>query len=216
MATGGREHWERIFTEKGEEQVSWFQARPGPSLELIARAGLAREARIIDVGGGASRLVDALLDEGYRDLTVLDLSAAALERVRVRLGGRAAGVSFVVADAAAWAPDGQYDLWHDRAAFHFLTEPAQRQGYRAALSAALRAGGQAILGTFAADGPERCSGLPVVRYAPEALAAELGPGFRLAESLRDEHRTPGGNVQAFQFCRFVALAPAATGVGQLG
>lgn len=205
MAPGGREHWERIFTEKGEEQVSWFQARPGPSLGLIARAGLGHDARIIDVGGGASRLVDALLAEGYRQLTVLDLSAAALERVRARLGEAAAGVRLLVADATAWSPDGTYDLWHDRAAFHFLTEPAQRAGYRAALAAALRPGGQAIIATFAADGPERCSGLPVVRYAPEALAAELGPGFRLEESLRDEHRTPGGNVQAFQFCRFVAL-----------
>lgn len=198
-----RAHWEDVHRQREEDEVSWFQATPATSLALIARTGAARAARIVDVGGGASRLVDALLDAGYEHVTVLDVAAAALERAQRRLGARAAAVSWDVADATAWQPGGEYDVWHDRAAFHFLVRAEDRAAYRAVLLSALPAGGHAIVATFAPDGPERCSGLPVARYDAEALAAELGPAFTLVESLREDHRTPGGKVQRFQWSRFV-------------
>jgi SAM-dependent methyltransferase len=199
----GREHWDAVYASKSPDEVSWYQSRPETSAGLIARAQRGIEPGIIDVGGGASRLVDLLLDAGYRRLTVLDLSSVALEKARARLGGRSSLVTWLVEDVTTWTPGGPFDIWHDRAVFHFLVEPAQRASYVAAMTAALRPGGQAILGTFASDGPERCSGLPVARYEPDTLAAELGPGFRLAESLREDHLTPSGKVQRFQFSRFV-------------
>jgi ubiquinone/menaquinone biosynthesis C-methylase UbiE len=198
-----RRHWERVYVEKAEQEVSWFQEVPAISMRLVAATGVGPDARIVDVGGGASRLVDALLVDGYGRLTVLDLAAPALERARQRLGSRAASVSWVAADVTSWRPDGTFDVWHDRAVFHFLVRPEERAAYRSALLRALRAGGHAIVATFAADGPERCSGLPVARYDPDALAVELGPELRLVESLREEHRTPGGKVQRFQYSRFV-------------
>jgi ubiquinone/menaquinone biosynthesis C-methylase UbiE len=198
-----REHWESVYAGKAEDQVSWYQARPGASLALVARAAAEAGARIVDVGGGASRLVDALLERGLGPVTVLDLAAGALEKARARLGGRASAVTWVVGDVLTWEPDGSFDVWHDRAVFHFMVSREDREVYRAVLRRALRAGGQAVVGTFAPDGPERCSGLPVARYDPESLAAELGPVFRLVETLREEHVTPAGKVQAFQFCRLV-------------
>lgn len=200
---GRQAHWERVYANKPEDELSWYEARPHASLTMIARTGVGREARILDVGGGASRLVDALLDEGFRRISVLDIAEAALAVAKQRLGDRGASITWIAADATEWVPEDTYDVWHDRAAFHFLTQPEQRDGYRKALRAALRPGGHAILGTFAPDGPERCSGLPIVRYEPEALAAELGPGFRLVESHHEEHVTPAGRVQRFQFSRFV-------------
>jgi len=199
----GRAHWDAIYATKAPDEVSWYQARPETSLGLIARTGKGPQASIVDVGGGASRLADLLLDAGYQRLTVLDLSPVALERARARLGRRASLVTWAVEDVTAWAPVGQFDVWHDRAVFHFLVGPEHRRAYLAAMAAALRREGQAILGTFAADGPERCSGLPVARYEPESLAAELGPWLRLVESLHEEHLTPAGKVQRFQFSRFV-------------
>jgi len=204
MPTGsGRAHWDSVHASRAPDQVSWYQARPETSLGLIARTGKGAQASIVDVGGGASRLVDLLLDAGYQRLTVLDLSSVALEQARARLGGRAALVTWAIEDVTTWTPVGPFDIWHDRAVFHFLLSPEHRRGYLSAMSAALRQEGQAILGTFAADGPERCSGLPVARYEPESLAAELGPWLRLVESLHEEHLTPAGKVQRFQFSRFV-------------
>jgi SAM-dependent methyltransferase len=196
-------HWDSVYSTKAPDEVSWHQARPGVSLELIERTGKGRDARIIDVGGGASRLVDALLDEGFERVTVLDISPEALARARERLGDRARRVTWETADVSRWKSPATYDIWHDRAVFHFLVEPEDRRSYREAMAAALPRGGQAIIGTFASDGPERCSGLPVARYEPETLAAELGPGFRLVESTHEDHRTPTGKVQRFQFSRFV-------------
>jgi SAM-dependent methyltransferase len=200
------EHWQGVYSGKAEDQVSWYQASPATSLELISRAGVGRQARLVDVGGGASRLVDELLEAGYERLTVLDLAPAALELARARLGSRAARATWVAADVCAWEPAEPFDLWHDRAVFHFLVQPEQRAAYRERLRRALRGGGHAVLATFARDGPERCSGLPVERYDPETLARELGAGFTLVESRREEHVTPGGKVQRFQFSRFV-VAP---------
>ncbi|SDN72181.1 trans-aconitate 2-methyltransferase [Afipia sp. GAS231] len=196
-------HWQNVYATKSEKEVSWFQENPAPSLELIAATGLSHEAAIIDVGGGTSRLADNLLDQGFRRLTILDLSANALAEAKKRLGPRTEGIDWIAADVTTWEPSTTYDLWHDRAAFHFLTEPIDRDAYIARLSKTLRPGGHAIIATFAADGPERCSGLPIVRYDPEGLARTLGGGFKLVESRRHDHLTPGGNTQRFQFSRFL-------------
>lgn len=197
--TSRQNHWQNVYTTKDEESVSWFQDRPEASLKLITRDGLPTDARIIDVGAGASRLVDALLAAGYANLTMLDIAPAALDQARARLGRHAETVEWVAADITAWTPPVAFDVWHDRAVFHFLTEASDRAAYRAALEAGVRPGGRAIIGTFAPDGPQKCSGLPVVRYSPEALAAELGAGFRLIDSLSETHHTPTGAVQHFQF-----------------
>lgn len=196
-------HWQDVYRSKDESEVSWYQPLPGVSLDLIARSGLGPQARIVDVGGGASTLVDALLDRGFRNLTVLDIAEAALDRARVRLGERAAAVSWVAADVTVWRPSVPFDLWHDRAVFHFLTGDEERRAWRATLSAALRPGGQVILATFAPDGPERCSGLPVRRWSAGELEAAFAPQFTLAESLAEDHVTPAGKVQRFTWCRLV-------------
>jgi SAM-dependent methyltransferase len=202
-ATDRQAHWQNVYSSKGEAEVSWFQGRPTISLAFISDAQVRPDAAIIDVGGGASRLVDALLENHYSDLTVLDLSEAALDVSRRRIGPRAASVKWIAADVTTWQPTDQYDVWHDRAAFHFLTEETDREAYVSRLTTALRRGGQAIIGTFALNGPERCSGLPVTRYDPASLARALGPRFRLLASRTEEHRTPWDASQVFQFCRFV-------------
>lgn len=195
-------HWENVYATKGETEVSWFQDSPAISLELIKAANPAPTAAIIDIGGGASRLVDALLREGYRSLAVLDLSANALEAARARLGPAASNVDWIVSDVTTWQPTRSYDVWHDRAAFHFLTEPRDRAAYVERLQSAVRPGGQIIIGTFALDGPEKCSGLPVQRYDGKSLAAELGAAFELIETRGEIHATPWKSTQAFQFSRF--------------
>jgi hypothetical protein len=195
-------HWESVYTTKGEQDVSWYQDSPTPSLELIALTGLAADAEIIDIGGGASRLVDNLLLKNFSRLTVLDLSGAALDAAKQRLGKAAARVKWVVADVTTWEPSQSYDLWHDRAAFHFLTDPADQSAYVERLKKAITPAGFAIIGTFAADGPERCSGLPIARYDAAALAAKLGNEFELIDARRHEHTTPWGAVQRFQFATF--------------
>jgi 2-polyprenyl-3-methyl-5-hydroxy-6-metoxy-1,4-benzoquinol methylase len=153
-------HWEDVYTTKGEKEVSWFEDNPTISLDLIRSTGVSTGASIIDIGGGASRLVDALMDEGFAAVTILDLSQKALAIAKTRLGSLGAKVRWVVADVTTWEPSGTYDVWHDRAAFHFLTEPKDRAAYAKRVSKAVRPGGHVIIGTFAPDGPERCSGLP--------------------------------------------------------
>lgn len=197
-----REHWEKVFREKREDEVSWFQEQPSQSLALIAKTNVGPTAKIVDVGGGASRLVDALLDAGYADLAVVDIAEAALAKARARLGPRAARVRWVASDITKWTPDTTFDVWHDRAVFHFMIRPEDRSAYLATMRRALAPNAHVIIATFASNGPEKCSGLPVQRYEPEALAAELGSEFRLVESVKDEHRTPAGKVQAFQYSRF--------------
>ena len=196
-----RKHWKKVYAGKSEDEVSWFQERPDTSLGLIARSGVGRDAPVIDIGGGASRLADRLFEAGYTDLTVLDLAEPALARSRARLGEKARAVHWIVADITAWKPARRWRLWHDRAMLHFLTEAKDRAAYRKVLLEALEPGGTAIMATFALDGPERCSGLPVVRYSGVTLAAELGGEFRLLETVSEEHRTPGGAIQRFQFSR---------------
>jgi trans-aconitate methyltransferase len=197
-----RDHWQNVYTGKSENQVSWFEETPALSLELIGLAGAVPGSGIIDIGGGASRLVDRLVSQGYEDLTVLDLSAAALASARSRMGDKAKRVTWIVADVTAWEPSRSYDIWHDRAAFHFLTDPRDQAAYLARLRLALRPGGYAIIGTFAPDGPERCSGLLVSRYDATSLAATLGSGFEVIDTRRHEHVTPWGATQKFQFTTF--------------
>jgi SAM-dependent methyltransferase len=197
-----RAHWDGVYGRLAVDEVSWYQERPASSLRLVARTGKGAAATVIDVGGGASRLVDALLDAGFAQVGVLDVSETALAGARQRLGPRAARVRWIQADVTRWKPDRTWDVWHDRACFHFLVDPRDRAAYRAVLGAAVAPGGQVIIGTFAPDGPERCSGLPVVRYDAAALAAELGPAFRLVETLAEDHRTPSGKIQRFQYSRF--------------
>jgi trans-aconitate methyltransferase len=203
METGSRQaHWERVYTTKGENEVSWFQDNPAASLELIAAVGATPATAIIDIGGGASRLVDGLLAKGFRALTMLDLSGAALKAAQSRLGAQSENVNWIVADATLWEPTEVYDIWHDRAAFHFLTEENDRVAYIERMKKALRAGGHAIVATFAPDGPERCSGLRVMRYDAETLGQTLGQEFDLIETRRHSHTTPWGSTQSFQFSVF--------------
>jgi hypothetical protein len=195
-------HWEGVYATRGTHEVSWYQIRPDTSLGLIAKLGLRREEAIIDVGGGASSLVDHLLDLGFSDVTVLDISTAALDAVKARLGARADSVRWLTGDITRAQPLGPYRLWHDRAVFHFLTAPEDRRAYVATLAAALPTGSHAIIATFAEDGPERCSNLPVCRYSPDRLAEELGIDFTLVDALRETHITPAQGVQKFIYCCF--------------
>lgn len=196
-------HWEQAYVNRPPEQLGWYRPHLESSLALIAAAGLRPDQPLIDVGGGASTLVDDLLGLGYARITVADLSDAALERARRRLGERADAVTWVSADVlTAELPAGPYALWHDRAVFHFLTDAADRASYLARLRQALAPGGQAVLGVFAPEAPPRCSGLEVRRYSLDALRDEVGPGFALAEHRFEAHTTPGGVAQRYLYCRF--------------
>ena len=195
-------HWQNVYRSKGEREVSWSQSSPEPSLGLIEKFAPARGASIVDIGGGASRLVDALRERGYENVTVLDLSEAALHSARDRLGADAASVQWVAADATQWQPTQAFDIWHDRAAFHFLVEPRDRDAYIARLHQGVKSGGNAIIATFALDGPEKCSGLPVQRYDQVALGKALGPEFALVHHQPHHHVTPWGTAQSFQFSVF--------------
>jgi SAM-dependent methyltransferase len=194
-----QQHWDAIYATKGERDVSWFEASPDMSIAMIEAAGLTRDTCIVDIGGGESHLVDALVERGVTCIAVLDVAGAALERARRRLGPAASTVRWIEADVTAewsWQP---VDIWHDRAAFHFLTAREDRERYKQRLCAVLKPGGSAIIATFALEGPEKCSGLSVVRYSPESLASELGEQFTLVESRRRLHPTPFGTTQAFQY-----------------
>lgn len=197
-----RAHWDTVYEARGAEAVSWFQPSPDRSLALIERAGVAKDAAILDVGGGASRLAGALLERGYRDVSVLDISERALAKARERLGHRGHEVQWITADVTEATLERRYALWHDRAVFHFLVGEDDRRRYRELLRRSTSPGAAILVATFALDGPERCSGLPIVRYSPESLLAALGPGLTLVESETEDHHTPAGKVQRFVYCRF--------------
>lgn len=191
-------HWDEVYRSKGSTQVSWYRPRLDRSLALLERAQVSPNARVLDVGGGAATLVDELLARGATDVTVLDLSAVALAAAQQRLGASAARVRWLQGDVlTAELPAQGYDVWHDRAVFHFFTEAAAQARYVAQLRRALAPGGLVVVAAFAEDGPSRCSGLPVQRHSPSSLAAALGEGFLLLEHGREEHRTPGGATQPF-------------------
>ncbi|MCK9213546.1 MAG: class I SAM-dependent methyltransferase [Rhodoferax sp.] len=196
-----RAHWENVYQTKPADTVSWFQAHAEHSLALIQSIGCDKSASIIDVGGGASTLVDDLLTAGYGKLSVLDLSSEALSVARQRLGIKGNPVEWIVGDICQVdLPAQAYDIWHDRAVFHFLTDPADRRAYVEQVMKAVKPGGRVIVATFGPDGPEKCSGLPVKRYSPDGLHGEFGSSFELIEHASEAHTTPTGNVQHFIYC----------------
>jgi SAM-dependent methyltransferase len=192
-------HWQRLYETRSADEVSWYEPVPERSLELIRATGITLQAPILDVGGGASLLVDHLLASGYTDISVLDLAPAALEQARARLGPAAARVTWIVADITSFVPERRYMLWHDRAVLHFLLRPEEQRRYLAALRKGLAPHGHLVLATFGPEGPERCSGLAVQRYSAAALEVLLGPGFQLRSSRIEQHRTPGGETQEFLY-----------------
>lgn len=190
-------HWDSVYASKGDQETSWYEPSPRESLEMLDLLGVRPTDAVIDVGGGTSRLTDELVARGHGDLAVLDVSAQALERTRARLGAAGEGVELVAADITTWRPARQYDVWHDRAVFHFLTDPEDREGYRTAMRQALRPGGAFVVATFAEDGPTVCSGLTVARYSAEDLADALGPDLDVVQHQRLVHTTPWGAKQSF-------------------
>jgi hypothetical protein len=195
-------HWNETYGSKAENQVSWFQVRPERSLDLITAAAPDHAMPIIDIGGGASRLADALLALGYSDITVLDIAATGLSRTKARLGAQADKLSWIVADVTQWQPPRRWQVWHDRAVFHFLTAPEAQDAYIDALKRGTVAGSSVIIATFALNGPERCSGLPVQRYSAATLATRLGAAFALYAEGEESHATPFGTTQQFQYAAF--------------
>lgn len=198
-----KSHWEHVYEARQPTDVSWYQPRLVRSLEMILACGLPLDARIIDVGGGAATLVDDLLTLGFRRLTVLDISGTAIARAKARLGARAEGIKWIEADITrAVLPAAGFDVWHDRAVFHFLTEARDQERYRDLMAGALPRGGHAIMATFGPRGPERCSGLEIVRYDLPGLAQALGPAFVPVESRSETHVTPAGKTQEFVYGLF--------------
>jgi trans-aconitate methyltransferase len=197
-ASDSKNHWETVYRTKPATQVSWYEETPALSRQLV-REYAEPDRPVIDIGGGVSRLTGSLLQDGFTDLTVLDISGEALAVAKRTLGEDASRVEWIEADVRRWQPERRYALWHDRAAFHFLTDPADQRAYAETLKRALSPGGAAIIATFAPDGPEMCSGLLIVRHDAESILRVLGPDFTLAETRRHEHVTPKGAVQRFQF-----------------
>jgi hypothetical protein len=200
-------HWERVYSEKRAEEVSWRQDEPALSLELILRTGVGREAPIIDVGGGASSLVDHLLRGGFGDVTVLDIAAPALEQAKTRFGAQAEQVNWIVSDVTTWRPTRKHRLWHDRAVLHFLTEPADQAAYAETLRSAIDGDGWAIIAGFAPGGPVKCSGLEIVQHDGVSLGRILGDDFQLMETHAETHLTPWGAEQAFRYHLFRRNTP---------
>lgn len=195
-------HWDRVYTEERAEAVSWRQDEPTLSLKLIKRTGIGHDAPIIDVGGGASTLVDHLLKDGYRDLTILDIAAPGLDQAKARLGGDAENAKWIVGDVTAWRPARKHRLWHDRAVLHFLTDPSAQAAYMETLRSALDGDGWAIIAGFAPGGPVKCSGLEIVQHDGESLSKLLGDDFQLMETHGEIHVTPSGAEQAFRYHLF--------------
>jgi SAM-dependent methyltransferase len=199
MTTYAQAHWQKVYQTRSPAQVSWYEPVPELSLELIRATGIALATPVLDVGSGASTLVDQLLGAGYTDVTALDIAPAALAETRARLGPAAERVHWIVADVTSWTPDRRYGLWHDRAALHFLVDPLLRGRYLEVLRAALLPGGHAVVATFGPEGPVTCSGLSVQRYSAGELSAALGAGFRLMRAQLHAHVTPAGRTQQFLY-----------------
>ncbi len=203
LAMDAKKHWEDIYGQKKPDEVSWYKPHLDLSLKILTNAGLNSSSRIIDVGAGASTLVDDLIRLGTKAITILDISGEALAVSKARLEQRANEVEWIEADITqAKLRKEYYDIWHDRAVFHFLTGAEDRHQYVATTTEALKQQGQLVIATFSLQGPLRCSGLDIVKYSPETLQAELGSGFRLIEALEEEHQTPFNTAQKFIYCRF--------------
>jgi len=197
-----KEHWENVYQTRSPLEVSWYQREPEVSLSLIDRARINRDAPILDVGGGASVLVDRLLARGFEKISVLDVSSKALAHAKARLAEHAGSVQWFEADVTQFRPPQRFHLWHDRAVFHFLTNPADRRAYVKALTDGLAPGGHLIIATFAIGGPTKCSGLDICQYDAARMGAELGPEFELQEEVGETHVTPAGKEQRFIFLRY--------------
>ncbi|PPB80959.1 hypothetical protein LV82_01692 [Albidovulum inexpectatum] len=195
-------HWDAVYDGRADRDLTWHQEDPQPSLDLVLQGGPAGNLSVIDIGAGRARLGRALIASGVRDLALLDLSPIALAGVTAQFADLAVQPRLIVADVTTWTPDRRWNVWHDRAVFHFLTEPEQRAAYRRRLIEATEPGARVIIATFAEDGPERCSGLPVMRHDAASLSRELGDGFELLQSFRHLHQTPSGRSQAFRYSVF--------------
>lgn len=206
-STDRQQHWDQIYQTKALELVGWYQPIPETSLSFFEKFAVPTTARIIDIGGGDSLLVDHLLDRGYRNVTVLDVSATAIERARRRLGDRADRVTWIVTDVTDFDPTARYDFWHDRAAFHFLLEEAEITRYLRTARRSLVPGGILLIGTFSKAGPTRCSGIDIQQYSEQSMTALLEPGFEKVECITVDHRTPAGTAQNFIFCSFTSREP---------
>jgi SAM-dependent methyltransferase len=202
MTEERKSHWEGVYRDKHSTEVSWFQEVPDKSLALVVGTGTSQKDAILDVGGGASTLVDHLLDAGYVDITVLDLASKAFDQSRQRLGERASAPSWVVSDITRFEPQRKYRLWHDRAVLHFLTDPEDRRRYMSVLKQALDPGGHVVIAAFGPEGPPKCSGLEIRRYTIEMLAELLGPEFELQSHELENHQTPMGATQQFLYSRW--------------
>lgn len=200
-------HWEKVYQTKSDQQVSWFREHLDNSLQLILSTKADKSAAIIDVGGGSSTLADDLLTQGFTDISVLDISAAALEKSKTRLADKSAKIEWIEADITKVSlPENHYEVWHDRAVFHFLTEAEDRRKYIKLVMGSLKVGGHIIVASFGLDGPQKCSGLDVVRYNPKKMKNEFGDDFKLVKSLNETHKTPFGTTQEFIYCYCRKLA----------
>ncbi len=206
MNSKSKEHWQNVYQNKKPNETSWFQEQPTVSLNLIRKTNLDHEQSIIDIGGGASILVDKLFDEGFKNLTVVDISEKALDYAKERLGKQSQGITWIAADITEHNFQEQYHLWHDRAVFHFMIGKEAKERYKQNLNEALLIGGYLIIATFALDGPNKCSGLEVERYDTKKLQIELGAQFSLLQSIENEHQTPLGTKQKFTYCLFVKVS----------
>lgn len=195
-------HWDNVFSTKQETEVSWYQEKPKTSLDIIQKLNLAKDAKIIDIGGGDSYLIDELLELGYTNLYLLDISAKAIERIQKRLETRAANVTFIVSDVLEFKPDTTFDFWHDRASFHFLTEENQIATYAELVGSAVVNNGNLVIGTFSETGPKKCSGLDITQYNEAKMKAVFKTNFDLLESFTEDHKTPFDTIQNFIFCSF--------------
>jgi len=198
-----KDHWERVYQKHAPTEVGWYQAYPEISLKFINNTGVGLDGRIIDVGGGTSKLSEHLLQQGYKELTVLDISSNSIKKAKAQFGEKSSRINWIEGDVTSYGFKEQYDVWHDRAVFHFLTKIEDRKGYVNSLNQALKLNGHLIIATFSLEAPPKCSGLSVVRYSPETLQNELGDNFNLVETLVEDHATPSGVKQNFIFCRFM-------------
>jgi ubiquinone/menaquinone biosynthesis C-methylase UbiE len=197
-----KKHWDHIYETKQLNEVSWYQPTPDTSLKFFEQFDIPKQAKIIDVGGGDSLLVDHLINRGYVDITVLDISGSALERAKSRLGDRAANIKWIVADAATFVPEEQYDFWHDRAAFHFLTQDEEIENYINNVQKSIKPSGILVIGTFSEQGPKKCSGIEIKQYSETSMTDRLNPFFEKIECISVEHKTPFDTIQQFIFCSF--------------